>query len=69
MSKWLNWKPREEITAKHKAIFLTPKPQKNKKQKIKPNSNKEHTPKQEQHKPIQSKGKQKQKRRPSAAET
>ena len=36
MSKWLNWKPREKKTAKHKAIFLTPKPQKNKKQKIKP---------------------------------
>ena len=38
MSKWLNWKPREKETAKHKAIFLTPKPQKNKKQKTIPSS-------------------------------
>ncbi len=38
MSKWLNWKPRERKTAKHKAIFLTPIPQKNKKQKTKPTS-------------------------------
>ena len=38
MSKWLNWKPREKETAKHKAIFLTPIPQKNKKQETKPSS-------------------------------
>ena len=38
MSKWLNWKPIEKETAKHKAIFLTPKPQKNKKQKTIPSS-------------------------------
>ena len=36
MNKWLNWKPREKEIAKHKAIFLTPIPQKNKKQKTKP---------------------------------
>jgi hypothetical protein len=36
MSKWLNWKPREKETAKHKAIFLTPIPQNNKKQREKP---------------------------------
>jgi len=38
MSKWLNWKPRDKETAKHKAIFLTPIPQKNKKQETKPSS-------------------------------
>ena len=38
MNKWLNWKPREKETAKHKAIFLTPIPQKNKKQETKPSS-------------------------------
>jgi hypothetical protein len=38
MSKWLNWKPREKEPAKHKAIFLTPIPQKNKKQETKPSS-------------------------------
>ena len=38
MNKWLNWKPREKEIAKHKAIFLTPIPQKNKKQKTKPSS-------------------------------
>ena len=38
MDKWLNWKPREKEIAKHKAIFLTPIPQKNKKQKTKPSS-------------------------------
>ena len=38
MNKWLNWKPIEKETAKHKAIFLTPIPQKNKKQKTKPSS-------------------------------
>jgi hypothetical protein len=36
MSKWLNWKPRDKETAKHKAIFLTPIPQNNKKQREKP---------------------------------
>ena len=36
MSKWLNWKPRDKETAKHKAIFLTPIPQNNKKQRKKP---------------------------------
>ena len=35
MSKWLNWKPRDKETVKHKAIFLTPIPQ-NKKQRGKP---------------------------------
>ena len=38
MSKWLNWKPRDKETAKNKAIFLTPIPQKNKKQETKPTS-------------------------------
>jgi len=38
MNKWLNWEPREKETAKHKAIFLTPIPQKNKKQETKPSS-------------------------------
>ena len=38
MNKWLNWKPREKETAKHKAIFLTPIPQKNEKQETKPSS-------------------------------
>ena len=38
MSKWLNWKPRDKETAKNKAIFLTPIPQKNKKQETKPSS-------------------------------
>ena len=38
MNKWLNWKPREKEIAKHKAIFLTPIPQKNKKQETKPSS-------------------------------
>ena len=38
MSKWLNWKPRDKETSKHKAIFLTPIPQKNKKQETKPSS-------------------------------
>jgi|GEM_PF-1432040 len=38
MNKWLNWKPREKETAKHKSIFLTPIPQKNKKQETKPSS-------------------------------
>ena len=38
MNKWLNWKPREREIAKHKAIFLTPIPQKNKKQETKPSS-------------------------------
>ena len=38
MSKWLNWKPIDKETAKHKAIFLTPIPQKNKKQETKPSS-------------------------------
>ena len=32
MSKWLNWKPIDKETSKHKAIFLTPIPQNNKKQ-------------------------------------
>ena len=32
MSKWLNWKPLDKKTSKHKAIFLTPIPQNNKKQ-------------------------------------
>ena len=36
MSKWLNWKPRDKETSKHKAIFLTPIPQNNKKQRDKP---------------------------------
>ena len=36
MSKWLNWKPRDKETAKNKAIFLTPIPQNNKKQRDKP---------------------------------
>ena len=36
MSKWLNWKPRDKETAKHKAILLTPIPQNNKKQREKP---------------------------------
>ena len=36
MSKWLNWKPRDKETVKHKAIFLTPIPQNNKKQRDKP---------------------------------
>jgi hypothetical protein len=36
MSKWLNWKPRDKETSKHKAIFLTPIPQNNKKQREKP---------------------------------
>ena len=36
MNKWLNWEPREKETAKDKAKFLTPIPQKNKKQKTKP---------------------------------
>ena len=36
MSKWLNWKPRDKETAKHKAIFLTPIPQNNKQQREKP---------------------------------
>ena len=36
MSKWLNWKPRDKETVKHKAIFLTPIPQNNKKQREKP---------------------------------
>ena len=38
MNKWLNWKPREKEIAKHKAIFLTPIPQKNEKQETKPSS-------------------------------
>ena len=38
MSKWLNWKPREKETAEHKEIFLTPIPQKSKKEKTKPAS-------------------------------
>ena len=38
MSKWLNWKPIDKETSKHKAIFLTPIPQKNKKQETKPSS-------------------------------
>jgi hypothetical protein len=38
MNKWLNWKPREKETAKHKAIFLTPIPQKNEKQETKHSS-------------------------------
>ena len=38
MSKWLNWKPREKETTRHKEIFLTPTTQKNKKQKTKPTS-------------------------------
>jgi hypothetical protein len=38
MNKWLNWKPRKKEIAKHKAIFLTPIPQKNKKQETKPSS-------------------------------
>lgn len=38
MNKWLNWEPRDKEIAKHKAIFLTPLPQKNKKQKTKPSS-------------------------------
>jgi len=38
MSKWLNWKPRDKETAKNKAIFLTPIPQKNEKQETKPSS-------------------------------
>ena len=38
MNKWLNWKPRDKETAKNKAIFLTPIPQKNKKQETKPSS-------------------------------
>jgi hypothetical protein len=33
MSKWLNWKPIDKETSKHKAIFLTPIPQNNKKQR------------------------------------
>ena len=36
MSKWLNWKPIDKKTSKHKAIFLTPIPQNNKNQKEKP---------------------------------
>ena len=36
MSKWLNWKPRDKETSKHKVIFLTPIPQNNKKQRDKP---------------------------------
>ena len=36
MSKWLNWKPIDKKTSKHKAIFLTPIPQNNKKQREKP---------------------------------
>jgi len=36
MSKWLNWKPRDKETSKHKAIFLTPIPQNNKQQREKP---------------------------------
>ena len=36
MSKWLNWKPRDKEKSKHKAIFLTPIPQNNKKQRDKP---------------------------------
>jgi len=36
MSKWLNWKPIDKKTSKHKAIFLTPIPQNNKNQKGKP---------------------------------
>ena len=38
MNKWLNWEPREKEIAKHKAIFLTPIPQKNEKQETKPSS-------------------------------
>jgi hypothetical protein len=33
MSKWLNWKPIDKETSKHKAIFLTPIPQNNKQQR------------------------------------
>ena len=33
MSKWLNWKPIDKKTSKHKAIFLTPIPQNNKQQR------------------------------------
>ena len=36
MSKWLNWKPIDKETSKHKAIFLTPIPQNNKQQREKP---------------------------------
>ena len=36
MSKWLNWKPRDKETSKHKAIFLTPIPQNNKQQRENP---------------------------------
>ena len=38
MSKWLNWKPIVKEKANHKAIFLTPIPQNNKKQREKPSS-------------------------------
>ena len=33
MSKWLNWKPIDKGTSKHKVIFLTPIPQNNKQQR------------------------------------
>ena len=36
MSKWLNWKPIDKGTSKHKVIFLTPIPQNNKRQREKP---------------------------------
>ena len=36
MSKWLNWKPIDKETSKHKAIFLTPIPQNNKQLREKP---------------------------------